>query len=68
MTKEEMIAGFAEGRELIQQLDHLTNADELNKVDECIKEGLCTVSSWYYHLATGCIRREMKGIIKNEQS
>ena len=71
MTKEEMIVGFSEGRTLCQALYHpyrdKPTVEELNLVEECIKNGLCTVTPWFDHPTDG-IMREMTGIIKNEQS
>lgn len=64
MTKQEMIEGFSEGNTLIQQLDGNTTDNELNLVDECIKENLCTSTPWFKNRRTGRICREMTGIRK----
>lgn len=70
MTKEEMIAGFAKGRELVQAFDHPWRSkptpEELNLVDECIRELKCEPAVWSVHPEYGLIRT-MKGIKWDEQ-
>lgn len=61
MTKQEMIAGFAEGRRLTQE--EWTTPAEITALDECIAEGRATiVSDWRYDGNFQCARRIVRGI------
>jgi hypothetical protein len=60
MTREEMAAGFAAGRSLIQE--EWANSQEIAWVDELIAEGKATATAWDYHPNFQCERRRVSGV------
>lgn len=59
MSREEMAAGFAAGRSLIQE--EWANSQEIAWVDELIAEGKATATAWEYHPNYQCERRRVTG-------
>lgn len=60
MTKDEMREGFLQGRTLIQE--EWAPHDEIQAVDELIKEGVAEVEDdWRYIDTYQCERRRVKG-------
>jgi hypothetical protein len=59
MSREEMAAGFAAGRSLIQE--EWANAQEIAWVDELIAEGKAMATAWEYHPNYQCERRRVTG-------
>jgi hypothetical protein len=62
MTKDEMIAGFALGRSLIQE--EWANSQEIQWVDELIAEGRATATAWAYKDNFQCSMRRVTGVRK----
>ncbi len=62
MSKEEMRAGLAQGRNLIQE--EWSTAEEIKAVDELVTEGVCTVTEWAYKDNFQCSMRRVMGIKK----
>ena len=62
ISKEEMLAGFAHGRTLIQE--EWSHPNEIKKVDECIAEGAATATPWEYKDGFQCERRVITGVKK----
>lgn len=61
MTKDEMRAGFAAGRRLIQE--EWSTPEEIRAVDELIAEGACSATPWKYEDGFQCERRVLTGIV-----
>jgi len=60
MTKEQMAAGFARGRSLIQE--EWANPAEIKWVDELIAEGKAAAEPWKYHENFQCEKRRVTGV------
>jgi hypothetical protein len=60
MTKDQMAAGFAEGRSLTQE--EWANPAEIQWIDELIAEGRATADPWAYHDNFQCQKRRVTGI------
>lgn len=60
ITKEQMRAGFAEGRTLTQE--EWAHPSEIQWLDELIAEGVCkVVDPWEYRDNFQCARRRVTG-------
>lgn len=62
MTKEEMRAGFARGKTLIQE--EWAHPSERQWVDELIAQGIATATPWEYKDNFQCKRRRITGVTK----
>lgn len=60
MTKEEMRAGLATGRTLIQE--EWADPEEIIAVDELVAEGAATATPWEYKDTFQCKRRRVSGM------
>ncbi len=64
MTKDEMRAGFALGRELTQE--EWANPAEIRALDELIEEGVAEVTApWEYKDNFQCERRKVQGKLRS---
>jgi hypothetical protein len=60
MSREEMAAGFAVGRSLIQE--EWANPQEIAWVDDLVAEGKATATAWEHHPNYQCERRRVSGV------
>jgi hypothetical protein len=60
ITKQQMQAGLAQGRTLIQE--EWAHPDEIRWVDELIAEGRATASAWEWRDGFQCERRRITGV------